>query len=134
MNRSTNITAEKIDALLSFLDEFEKPDFSVSEWQTPPGQFQWLKTTSIVQEFHLTLYRDGWILESFDWPEWQPTARQYVNDPTMMDSADILTIQKLLTTYSRRDHFCEGFFADSIQHGQIPTFLRRLRAIRQEMV
>lgn len=124
-----SITAEQIDAIVPFLDQFEAAGFSAGSWRNEPGHFPWFDFDEVVMQFYQALYGNGWV-EPFDWTEWQDTASQYVNSPGLIDSADSETVQKLFTTHVRADRFCEGHLASMFENGHIVALLRRLKQIR----
>ena len=76
---------------------------------------------------------NGWVTPAFDWTEWQESAKKFVDSPKKIEKADATTIQKLLTTHSRADRFCEGHLASMFESGHIVALLRRLREIRASM-
>jgi hypothetical protein len=127
------ITNQQIDALLPFLDQFEASGFSPGTWNSPPGQMPWFDFNITVVAFERALYDNGWVTPSFDWTEWQDTAKEYVDSPDRIDSADAETIQKLFTTHIRKERFCEGHLAAMFENGHIRALLRRLRDIRRTM-
>jgi hypothetical protein len=119
-----------MDAILPYLDRFTAEGFSVGTWHSPPGQFPWFEFNDSVTEFQQALYDNDWI-KSFDWGEWQDTAREYVEDPAKVESADAETIQKLLTTHVRKERFCEGHLAAMFENGQMVGLLRRVLELRK---
>jgi len=127
------ITAKQIDGILPFLDRFEAVGFSAGSWKMPEGQFPWFNFEEVVMEFQQALYENGWVTPAFDWTEWQESAEEFVNSPNKIEKADATTIQKLLTTHSRKDRFCEGHLASMFENGQIVALFRRLKAIRENM-
>ena len=124
-------TAKQIDAILPFLSRFEADGFTVGSWRTPSGQMPSFDFNETVLEFQQALNDNGWI-KSFNWPEWQETAREYVESPERIASADAKTIQKLLTTHARKERFCEGHLAAMLENGHIVALLRRLRDLRDK--
>lgn len=62
---------------------------------------------------------------------WQGEASKYVNDPAMIELADVETIRKLLTTHARSDRFCESHLGVMYEMGRLTALLRRLKAIRE---
>ena len=56
-----------------------------------------------------------------------------MDSPKKVERVDATTIQKLLTTHSRADRFCEGHLASMFESGHIVAILWRLRAIREKM-
>ena len=125
------IKPEQIDALLPFLDRFEEAGFSAGDWKVDEGPFvPWFNFDEIVMEFIQVLYDNDWVTPQFDWGEWQESARRYIESREMVESADAVTIQKLLTTHVRADRFCEGHLASMFENGHIIAILRRLKVIR----
>jgi len=127
------ITAKQIDALLPFLKRFDAVGFSAGTWKMPEGQFPWFDFNEAVMEFNQALYENGWVTPAFDWTEWQASAEEFVNSQKKIEKADAMTIQKLLTTHSRADRFCEGHLASMFENGHIVALLRRLKTIRETM-
>jgi hypothetical protein len=126
-------TLEQIDAILPFLDKFEESKFSAGAWKIEEGNFPSFTFDEMVMEFVQVLYDHEWVNPNFDWTEWQESAKQYVDSPEMIESADTMTIQKLLTTHARADRFCEGHLESMFKNGHILALLRRLQMIRSEM-
>lgn len=126
-------TVAQISALMPFLEKFESPNFSPGKWQNPPEQFPWFRFDETVLQFVTALEDNGWITPDFDWTKWQGAARQYIEDPELIVSADAVTIQKLLMTHVRADRFCEGHLAGMFANGHITIMLRRLAEIRETM-
>lgn len=124
-------TADQIDAILPFLDHFEVAGFSAGSWKMPEGQFPWFGFEATVIEFQQALYDNGWIAP-FDWGAWQETAREYVENPGKIESADAEAIQKLFTTHVRKERFCEGHLAAMFENGHVVVLLRRLKVIRDD--
>jgi Family of unknown function (DUF6508) len=120
----------QIDALLPYLDRFTAEGFSVGTWHSPPEQIPWFEFSEPVSEFLQALYDGDWITP-FDWGAWQETAREFVEHPRNVESADAETIQKLFTTHVRKERLCEGHLAAMFENGHIVALLRRLKAIRE---
>ena len=133
---SQPITADNIDAILKFLPEFEQEDCDFGHMtpmeQTPDGSF--VLPSFVLGEtggwFYHALYENGWIVD-FGWPSWQDQAEQYCLHPEKLQSADINTIRRLLTTHVRKDRFCGGHLLSVFKSGHLTAVLRRLQAIRQ---
>jgi len=125
------IKPEQIDALIPFLDKFEEAGFSAGDWKVEEGPFlSWFNFDEIAMEFIQVLYDNDWVTPQFDWGEWQESARRYIESREMVESADAVTIQKLLTTHVRADRFCEGHLGSMFENGHIVAILRRLKVIR----
>lgn len=108
---------EDIDAVLAFLPIFETPGFILGEQRGGDKQaddsftMPYVEWSEDANRFVKTLYDHRFILTSFNWSEWQHEAERFVNEPAAMESADLGTICKLLTTHVRKDRFCEGHLA-----------------------
>ncbi len=126
-------TETQIDTILLYLDRFTAEGFSAGTWHRPPAQFPWFELSESVTEFMQALYDNGWIAPSFDWTEWQDTAKEYVENPEKIESADVETIQKLFTTHIRKERFCEGHLAAMFENRHVMALLRRLKEIREEV-
>ena len=122
----------RIESILNYLDPFEAVGFSVGTWNSEERDLPWFSFDEAVSTFIQALYKHNWIIP-FDWSEWQHEAEKYVNDPTLLETADVETIGKLFTTHVRKDRFCEGHLASMFENGQIVALLRRLKVIHQTM-
>ena len=127
---SEEITNNQIDAILPFLDRFKADGFTVGTWNNPTDQMPWFSFDEAVSEFQQVLYENGWIASSFEWPDWQETAQEFVETPAKIEAADTRTIQKLLTTHIRKERFCEGHLAAMFENRHIMALLLRLKQIR----
>jgi hypothetical protein len=126
-------TLRNMDSVLTFLPYFESEgshfyDLETDRLTTDP----YIYSPQVLQ-FVETLYREGFIVP-FDWSAWQDEAARYVTDPSLLDSADLPTLQKLLTTHVRADRFSSGHLAQMIECGHILAVLRRLKTIRDTRV
>ena len=126
------IGARQLDAVLRFLPIFEEPGYVFGEWHSPEGQFPCYSMSREAIDFVRVLY-DQQVIFSFDWTNWQEEARRYFSDPETLETADLLTLRKLLTTHVRKDRFVEGHLGDLLERGHITAILRRLREIRERM-
>ena len=91
----------------------------------------WFNYDEAVMEFEQILYANDWVTPKVDWDEWQDVAEEYVDSPEKIQSADVVTVQKLFTTHVRKDRFCEGHLASMFESGHIVALLRRLKEIRE---
>jgi hypothetical protein len=69
----------------------------------------------------------------FDWPSWQEEAERSLSNPEILETADLVTVRRLLTTRIRKDPFAEGHLASMFECGHIAANLRRLEEIREQM-
>jgi hypothetical protein len=102
-----------IDKMLEFLPRFERG-------AVPPG-------------FAATVLTSGFaLLDGFNWVTWKSgEGRAYIDDPSRLDAADLLTLRKFFTFLSRQDHFSEGYVGHAASAGVPQRALRRLAALRR---
>ena len=127
------IHPSQIDVLMPFLDKFEEAEFFAGTWKTEQGYFPWFNLNAVVMEFIQVLYDNDWVTPKFNWTKWQESAKKYIESPRMIESADAMTLRKLLTTHARADRFCEGHLASMFENGHMLALLRRLRVLQSEM-
>lgn len=84
-----------------------------------------------VYEFIDALHEFGWITP-FNWGSWTDQAKRYVDDPEALSTADVETLQKLLTTHVRQDRFCDGHLLSMFTSGHMTAILRRIGEIARE--
>ncbi len=122
-----------IEAITWFLPMLEAPGFCAGEWRggTDDGSgtidWPWFDYAPEVRQFIEALYDHGWIVP-FDWSSWQPEAERLVNSGEV-DRTDAETLRRLLTLIARKERFCDGFLAVSLQEGLITRILRRLDSL-----
>ena len=121
----------QLDAVLRFLPIFEQPGYVFGEWHSSEGQFPYYAMHREAREFVQALYGQQ-VVFSFDWRSWQGEAERFVSDPEALETADLLTLRKLLTTHVRKDRFVEGHLASVLECGHITAILRRLGTIREQ--
>jgi len=114
--RQKIISVESIDKVLKYLPIFEKQEYRGKE----------------VSKFVETLYEEDFII-SFDWGDWQSQAEQFYSKPELLDDADMIILQKLLTTHVRKARFCEGHLDCILKDGHITAILRQLKDIRKKI-
>jgi hypothetical protein len=86
----------------------------------------------MVQKFVAALYSNNFI-RSFDWRRYQNVAKQYMEDGTRLEKADLETLLKLFTIHVRKDRFQSGHLASVIENGHILRLLERLEVLADEM-
>ena len=131
-DEAPEIGARQLDAVLRFLPIFEESEYVFGEWHSPEGQLPYYAMSREAMDFVRALY-DQQVVFTFDWTSWQDEARRYFSDPESLETADLLTLRKLLTTHVRKDRFVEGHLGDMSERGHITAILRRLREIREGM-
>jgi len=126
------MTPKNIEAITRFLPVFEQDRYEFGVWSVEDDFLPSVQYSKDVDDFIGALYREGFVL-TFDWPQWQDEAARIVEDPAVLQQANINTIQKLLTTHVRKDRFCEGHLLNMFEAGHISALLRRLSQILLEM-
>jgi len=136
---TSKLTKKNIDVVLKFLPIFQQKEFAPGEWaethESKKGilSFPAYNYNEKVDEFVETLYEEGFIID-FDWPRWQDQAGEFYSNPELLKTADMLTVQRLLTTHIRKERFCDGHLACMLRNGHISAILHRLKEIRKNMV
>jgi ADP-ribosyl-[dinitrogen reductase] hydrolase len=126
------IGLQQIDAILKYLPTFEKEDYQFGQWVEPEGGFPYFSFSPEVDEFIDALHKQDVIIP-FDWTSWSEEAEHYQTDAEALETADLLTLCKLLTVHVRADRFVEGHLASVFESGHITAILRRLKQIREKM-
>jgi len=126
-NVASRVGPGQIDAVLEFLPAFQSPGYKFGEW-ADAGYFSY---SPEVDEWIRTLYEQDFLLP-FDWTRWKE-AQRYRSQPGALETADLLTLRKLLTTHVRADRFVEGHLASVLESGHVTAILRRLKQIRGQM-
>ena len=60
-------------------------------------------------------------------------AQRYIEDQSLVATADLTTCVKLITAHCRCDHFCEGHLEEMVQSGHILAIVRRLAELRKDL-
>lgn len=79
--------------------------------------------------FHQMLYAAG-VIYPFNWSGWHHEAERLFRDPEALESADEMTLSKLLTYHSRVDHFNDEHFDEMIESGHIAAILQHLKELQ----
>ena len=127
-DKAETITYENVAAILRFLTIFEDDTFQAGNLVARQGNLPFWDYNNRVIQFIKELYANGWVVD-FNWTAWQQEAKQYWNNPVLIEQADVDTIRKLLTTHVRKDRFCDGHMAEAIKNGHIVVILRRLEQL-----
>jgi hypothetical protein len=112
---------------------FAADSFSAGAWRggerdaAGVTHMPWFEYAEPVRDFWAALYEHRWVV-SFDWPGWQHEAERLLTGGGI-DTADVATLRRLLTTLVRRDRFVEGFLASAFEQGWIVAILRRAEAL-----
>jgi O-acetyl-ADP-ribose deacetylase (regulator of RNase III) len=126
------ITVQGIDKVLAFLPLFERSDTTLYEVRTDLSLFDPYVYSNEVDEFIEILSSEEFVTP-FDWSTWQNEAAKFVEQPKLLESAELTILQKLLTTHIRKERFHSGHLAAMIDNGHILAILKRLKQIRLDM-
>jgi O-acetyl-ADP-ribose deacetylase len=121
-----------MEALLKFLPIFEQKGKTFGGMVKGDGfiMLEWWQTPE-VSEFVDRVYADGWMLNGWDWPQWQKQAEKYFYHPELIARARLLTLRKLIHLHLRKDHFCSGHLVCMLSEGQIQAILRRIKKLHE---
>jgi len=126
------ITVDGLNRVLSHLPVFERQPSELYQVHVEVATLEPYIYATEVEQFIKTLYQEGFVTQ-FDWTNWQQEAEEFVNHPECLQTAQMETIQKLLTTHVRAERFCSGHLAHVIQTGHILAILNRLAELRSGM-
>ena len=74
----------------------------------------------------LVAFHRNHFVQPYPWPKWQPEAKTFVADQSLLEHADLETCVKLITLHVRKERFCGGHIGEMIDCGHISAILRRL--------
>lgn len=115
----------RLDAFYEYFANTDNEFYrTVNGWPVPAAQ---------TAQFMQTVDDTGFLVV-FDWGEWTKQHDRIKDLNANMDDfimcADLLTLRRLLTAYTRGDRFTEGTYRRAIETGKIARVLHRLRDIR----
>ena len=111
--------AECIRRMLDFLPAFERGEFR----DTLGVYLRTGRYPQRVSDLIAAVGVTGFMLP-FDWTRWDWQAQM-----REIDTADLVTLRKLMTAFVRGDRFSGGAMAGLCEDGTVERVLRRLRAI-----
>lgn len=126
------VTVEALDHVLAYLPLFKRKAHELYKVDVETSLFDPYSYGRGVQQFINILHEESFIVP-LDWGTWQETAREYMDQPEKLQTADLEAIQKLLTTHVQAERFSSGHFANVIANGHILAILNRLAEIRGQM-
>src|SRR4051812_10876582 len=108
-------TAESIQRMLSFLPAFERGDFlGASDFYMQSG-----RNPPQVDQLISAVYHSGFVFP-FDWVGWN-----WRGALKGIDTADVLTLRKLMTSFVRGDRFSGGAMPGLCADGSVQRVLGR---------
>jgi hypothetical protein len=135
-NQIGGLSPSPLQALASFLSEFEASDFFGGEMVAPLAkngvlQMPYAKYTAVVSRFHKAAYENGWVLRDFDWMEWAKSKEAHMlrGDKQAVEHASASQLMKLLTVCIRSERFCEGALLDAFEAGLVLRVVRRAQVL-----
>ena len=126
------ITVDNLDRVLAYRPVFERQPDELYEVRMEVSMLDPYVYAAEVNQFIQALYQENLVI-AFNWIAWKDEAEQFVNDPERLQTADLATLQKLLTSHVRADRFCSGHFAQMIEMRHMLVILNRLASIRSQM-
>ncbi len=100
LDMSSEIIRKNIDTVLAFLPLFYSKKAKLYKIQTESLSLDRYCYSKEFQKFIKGLYQENFVI-SFDSTTWQNEAQGFIQHPDLLNSADISTLQKLLTTHVR---------------------------------
>lgn len=120
-------TANPLDVITGFLDDFASAKGDLYTVH-PFGETEvdgvahigWVEYGERMIQFIDAVYGlAGVIPDGFNWVDWQSDVAQYIDNPALLNAADLETCAKLLFVHVRKDRFCEGHLAGMLENGHI---------------
>jgi len=126
--------SEDLAAVAAFAAVFEDSDFVAGLWTHPDPaadgviRMSHWEPHADVQRWLDSLYRHGMVLPDFEWSaaDWRDSMVGFQADPSLLESADLETVRKVLTTAARADRFNEGYLGSLFEAGVAQAATRRL--------
>jgi len=84
--------------------------------------------TQEIDDLITNLYETKIIIQ-FEWPEWQEKAAEFIKNPDKIKVASLIEVKMLLTTIVRKNRFCSGFVAYTIDEGILLLLMQRLNEL-----
>lgn len=129
----SNITLKNINAVLAFSALFESQNAKLAQVEIETSYLAPYSYFKDICSFIKTLYEENFII-CFDWVDWQKEAKSLIDNPSLLNLADISTIQKLLTTHVRQERFSSGHLVKMIDNGHILAIMKRMAVIKIDML
>lgn len=126
MNNS--LSAASVEGLIRFLPLLlhKDADFTrIGIW----GDMSSRVSAATARDLYQFLYNSGFVLDHFDWMAWSDEALAYEEDREKLQTADVETLQKIITTHMRADRLNEGHYDSIIENGFLADVVKRLKEI-----
>lgn len=128
---------EQIRALADFWPVFANPKFvyeTEDKHEKRADGVLVMPSSTLSSEayaFHKMVYREGWILREFDWPEWAGTDEfnNLFGKKGAVAKASVQQLAQLLTALTRKERFCEGTMASAYSDGLLARIMQRAGAL-----
>ncbi len=65
----------------------------------------------------------------FDWISWGKEAEKLIEKPELLEKADLIGLQKLMTAHSRNEALRDGHLAEMIDSGHLRLLFQRLMVL-----
>jgi hypothetical protein len=120
-------TNQNVENVTRYLERFVQPGFTFEE-----GEDDWGETiySDEAIQFIQDLHNNGFIV-NYEWPDWHEQAVKYENNESMLQSAELDELRKLLTYHVRKDRFSGGHLRYVFKTGLITSILHRLEQLNE---
>ncbi len=125
------LSQKQLDTVLAYLPLFEHDDFEFGHWISGGTAIPHYQFSPEAHEFIDMLYAQS-ILLAGDWLSWSPAAERFINNPSLLQEADLAAVRRLLTVAVRGERMHEGQLGRVYDSGCLLAALQRLKAIRDE--
>lgn len=129
----TDFTKKQLQALANFWPVFANPKFvyeTEDKHEKRADGVLVMPSSTLSSEayaFHKMVYREGWILREFDWPEWAGTDEfnNLFGKKGAVAKASVQQLAQLLTTLVRKERFSSGTMACAYSDGLLTGITHR---------
>ena len=126
----------EIEALLDLLPRLEDPERSFAPIIHEPGTTDpsgdldspWVEWPGILRELTSAIQASG-LMQDFDWMSWDGEAGRHYQDPSLLSTAELDSVGKLLTLHINIERAVPGHLAGVCSSGHLQAVLRRLREL-----
>lgn len=92
----------------------------------------WFEFNDLGNRFHSLGHVVGDGISLVDWGAWEVKKEAFLSDFSLISSASVDDIRRLIVTIVRAERFCEGAMQSALEIGLVGTVIRRAAALMLE--
>lgn len=121
----THARLQEVGGLARELDAAGVPEWArATNFGDGRLQMPVLDNGPVIGRFEQLACKVALVVPTFDWGAW-PDRTRYENDPSLLEQADLCTLQRLTTALVRGERFCEGTLSYAHSRGLLAAICRR---------